>query len=244
MARTRKLRRRRGPSSRRSRNRRSRTRRNRRRSSLAPRPRSLGQLFPDRLLVKMRYTVPNFYASNLGNYSETVMRGNNVYDPEVAVGGHQPMGYDNFAGVYDFYYVHGARCSAAHFNLANNANNPVRIYIIANEDPVSVPAAYTQTEIDENVRNKISWTSGILNQQDWNYRGLYRSTKRMLAAPGRTSYDAQGSTSGSVTPAQEWYFHVVVYTINGANFSLSTNQISIRMTYWVEFSQRSMQFAS
>lgn len=216
----------------------------RKRRSLVPRPRSIGQIFPDRLRVKMVYTVPAFYCSSSSNTSETVMRGNNVYDPEYATGGHQPMGYDNFASAYRNYYVSSSKCSAAMFNLGNAANNPTRMYIICTTDAANLIGTYTETEIDENIRNKIKWTSGILNQQDWGYRAMWRSTKAMLSAPGRTSIEAMGATDGSTGPSDVFFFHIIAFTVNGQNFTLSTNQICIRMTYWVEFSERLFQHSN
>ncbi len=70
--------------------------------------RSVRQIVPDRLRTTLCYTavIPYSGSPTAGN----VFVGNSLYDPEFAVGGNQPVGYDQLSALYYRYRVLGSRC--------------------------------------------------------------------------------------------------------------------------------------
>lgn len=60
--------------------------------------------------IKMRYCMNDVLAPGANSTDYVDIAANGLYDPEVAVGGHQPFGFDNYVGVfYDHYTVVGAK---------------------------------------------------------------------------------------------------------------------------------------
>lgn len=60
--------------------------------------------------------------SAIGNATYT-WRMNGIHDVDFAVGGHQPMGYDQMAAVYNRYKVNGARMTATCINTADTTSS-------------------------------------------------------------------------------------------------------------------------
>lgn len=66
--------------------------------------------FPTSIRTKLRYTEKQDYTlASTSLTSHIAWRGNNMRDPYVPVGGHQPRGYDQFMLTYGKYTVHGAK---------------------------------------------------------------------------------------------------------------------------------------
>lgn len=82
----------------------SRRRPSRRRRSLT----RFAGAFPTRLLVKLKYSqIGNLSFSGTAVLSTAQFRCNSIYDPDYTGGGHQPMGRDQYAGIYLRYRVVG-----------------------------------------------------------------------------------------------------------------------------------------
>lgn len=77
---------------------------------------SLGTLIPDRTLVRLKYaTDQNLLVPSLAtgpNLGYAIFACNDVFDPEYATGGHQPMGYDELKTFYRRFTVLGCRIQA------------------------------------------------------------------------------------------------------------------------------------
>lgn len=67
--------------------------------------------FPKNKYVMMRYVTRFAGDLSTGNQIQVVYRANSINDPEFALGGHQPMGYDQWEQFYSSYTVTGAKCT-------------------------------------------------------------------------------------------------------------------------------------
>lgn len=105
----------------------------RRRYSRVPRPVLSG--FPTKKLVKLRYvdTGINLDAP-AGGMAYTVYRANSVYDPYQLTGGHQPMGYDQWAEIYNKYTVIGSKCTMIFHPTAASNLTPGRFGLMISSD--------------------------------------------------------------------------------------------------------------
>jgi hypothetical protein len=88
----------------------------RRRKVNIPRP-----LFSRNKLVSLRYVWQGALDASSGGLASKQFYLNGLYDPEVAVGGHQPRGFDQLMAAYGRYTVVGAK--AQMINLNNDASN-------------------------------------------------------------------------------------------------------------------------
>lgn len=68
--------------------------------------------FPKTTMVKLRY-VDTFQLDPVqGLIAKANFSANNLFDPTVALGGHQPYMFDTWASLYNHYTVVGSKCSA------------------------------------------------------------------------------------------------------------------------------------
>ena len=68
--------------------------------------------FPTNIRTTLRYsTLRTFSLSSNTSSTLHVFSANNMRDPDVSGGGHQPRGFDEFMARYGSYTVHGASCS-------------------------------------------------------------------------------------------------------------------------------------
>jgi hypothetical protein len=99
-------------------------RRRRRKPSTKPRMLSLGPTYPNGIIAKHKYTEATVLQ---GSYTQTDMpstamysfRCANMFDPDRAAGGHQPLFYDEMAVIYNQYRVLGAKCKIRFVNLSD-----------------------------------------------------------------------------------------------------------------------------
>lgn len=74
-------------------------------------PRSLA-LLPKRHIAKLKY-VETFVLDPISlGIADTLFKANGLYDPYVAVGGHQPLGFDQMMSLYKRFFVLGCKVSA------------------------------------------------------------------------------------------------------------------------------------
>lgn len=99
------------------------------------------QPFPANKTVTLKYVVGYYLAPGVGNaIPYAVFRANSIYDPEYAVGGHRPLGTDQWNVWYQQYVVTGAKITVKPV-LAIAAEQPVAqsppgVYgIILSRDP-------------------------------------------------------------------------------------------------------------
>jgi len=90
-------------------------------------------------LTNMRYTTPINLSSSTGGLANIQFNANDLYDPEVATGGHQPMGYDTMSSLFNHYVVVGAKIS---IQLSRNSGTSPIITGIYLGDDTNFPYSY------------------------------------------------------------------------------------------------------
>ncbi len=83
-----------------------------------PIPRQL-KLVPPRMRAKLIYQVQRLVTSS-DTLQTKEYRGNSIFDPEVAVGGQQPRGFDEYAVLYSKYYVVGSSITVTSKTIAGS----------------------------------------------------------------------------------------------------------------------------
>lgn len=93
-------------------------------------------------IVKLRYVSQTTINAGVGNIASHVIRANGLYDPTVAVGGHQPLGFDEWSQLYSNYTVIGSRCKVTASTGATTSNYgpPAMIGIMLSSD-TSLPTS-------------------------------------------------------------------------------------------------------
>jgi len=95
--------------------------------------------FPNRKLVKLRY-VENQLSMDptTANFDSYAFRANSVFDPDVQLGGHNPMGFNQWAAIYRKYTVLGAKISMQYTPTATGNTAPGFFGILLANSPTDI----------------------------------------------------------------------------------------------------------
>lgn len=192
-----------------------------------------GQPFPQRFITKLRY-VSDAINVVTGSCYDRVIRGNNLYDPDFTGTGHQPMGFDQFATLYNTYRVLGAKITARLVPRdATAGSQNIFFGLIPNLSSTSLSSS-TYSALREQPFSK------------FNFRTLYQGSstiKKYISTSQiegvRKSVVRADDKYASLTttgPTMEWYWHVVCGTMDGS----STNNFTMyfEVDYYVAFEGR------
>ena len=191
-----------------------------------------------------------------GNIGYVFFRGNDLVDPDYAIGGAQATNQRNNQGLSNFYnkfYVKGSkfRCHIEAF-AANNTDfqtcigccGPVFEDNTTLTDPPTMPTTISVNTVKTIIgqqpffKQKPFWIITNTQQCKRNYVNLkqkYKSTRFMVGK----KFDEQllyGTTGASgSSPLMQWFWCIGVY--NGTSFS-QTFQINVSIKYWVRYFDR------
>lgn len=115
--------------------------------------------FPKNKVVSMRYVDQINLDPGVGSLSYYQYRANSIYDPDNGVGGHQPLGRDQWYNFYNQYTVIGAKIKAQYLYSGVNANKGQAIGIYLSDD-TTVPT--TATEIMEQGRGSYKAMAAVV----------------------------------------------------------------------------------
>jgi len=95
--------------------------------------------FPNNKVVRMRYV--QFKSLNLttitGGFDGFYMSANGIHDPDTQVGGHQPMGHDQWEQFYNAYTVIGSKIKCTYSSFDNVVSQPIIVGISLEDDVTS-----------------------------------------------------------------------------------------------------------
>lgn len=185
--------------------------------------------FPDKLRTKLRYN--EYIALNPGATTAATAsyRLNGMLDPTVAVGGHQPLGFDNYMGVYGRFQV--LKCKIK-FTLVNASDNHIVIGFVIADSTQTVPTVpNTLLELGKNCIYRICHGSGASLQYVHFVQGTYDIAKELGLALGDDTL--RGNLSND--PGSQLYGTVFVATIDGGD--LTAQGTYVELEYDVVFDQ-------
>lgn len=187
---------------------------------------------PDERHVKLRYRVS--VSSTTSAYGEVIIRGNGCYDPEHAVGGDQPMWYDQYAAMYRRYQCYKATISV---ETTQRTAATEAAFIVTGIYPLSESSTTTNLDTAIERQRSVHKTMGpntggpnvVTNKLTATTREIY-GIPEMLA-----KYEDGYSSTIASLPYREWYFHVFFGTQDGVT---SANiYLNIVVDYTVRFFQ-------
>lgn len=164
-------------------------------------------------------------------------RPNSIFDPNYTDGGHQPLGRDLIAGVYQHYRVLKAefKCSFSPSGRRAADNVYVHSYILG--DLVGTGATVTPTDVEllgECKRGRCWLVASENTVSSWErtiYPGLLDET---IDTNGVTDQAQQSMwTPVGANPAEEQYYTIMLNT-NGAN-EVCYVSVLVQITYTVQF---------
>jgi len=156
--------------------------------------------------------------------AQQVFRCGSVYDPDYSVGGHQAMGFDAWAGVYNHYTVLSSRIVATFVPTSSAYPYMVGIYGPSDDSTVPTDAAL----MIENKRCKAK-----LLGTDLSARYTTGMSYNRKAFFGASLDNAATSSSVTTNPAEEAFFTLYCQSMNVVN--TTTVVVQYKVVYTVRF---------
>jgi len=150
-----------------------------------------------------------------------------MFDPNPAVGGHQPMHFDNMSAIYDHYTVIGSMCK---FTFIPTTASPPASYVGSFIDDDSTMAATSINNVMEQTTGKFKALAVGCNEpytivQKW-------SAKKFFSSDPEANNSLQGTAAAN--PTEQSYF-VACAQANGASTCAFTVTAEIMyIAIWAE----------
>lgn len=184
-------------------------RRKRARRRYAPNPRDLmistrGPV-PLSYKTKMRYATNGIIDAGVGTPANVLYRANDLYDPEQAVGGHQPLGFDQFVGtLYDHFTVLGSKITVDFVSADSTYLGGARCGINVTDDASGVVTTF------DTVVEQGGCAHGILTNMHG--QGRLRLTKTFSTKKFFNRADVKDCSelrgNAAASPTEQAYFNV------------------------------------
>jgi len=134
-------------------------------------------------------------------------RGNGAYDPDVALGGHQPLAYDQISSLYSKYKVHGSRMEISIMNNQDPGGIThlnKTITMVCYPSVRATPVSNGMTNLIEQPYAQRVQTSPVLTAgARKNLTMSYRTTSEVF---GQNTSDQDFAADVTANPVKEWYW--------------------------------------
>lgn len=166
--------------------------------------------FPKSKRVRMRYaTTATINPDGTGVPAWVSIRANGMFDPEVAVGGHQPMGFDQWMTVYDHFTVTESVISVRPLLRSATSGIP-GVYGVTLDDTAAFPYGTLSPLLESGLTNRHPKTYGLVEGigggADPMVRKAFRARKFFGTRAVVGEDELKGSASGD--PTEQAYFHI------------------------------------
>ena len=180
--------------------------------------------------AKLRYNTSAQIASTSGLMAHHTMRANSLYDPDFTAVGHQPMGFDQWANLYNHYVVVGARLTVRFMNASGDASaNPPYYAGVMLTDQSSFPYSNSSAVVEsrKGISRMGAWLFPLRLTQNFSARGFYNLTDV------KDNFDRIGAAV-TASPAEEAFFQVWVQPVGSQTITLTAD---ITVEYICKFSE-------
>lgn len=187
--------------------------------------------FPDRMITKLEYRTSGIY-SVAGLPGVIDYNLNSIYDPEVALGGHQPLWTNQYQALYNKYRVFRCKYEIKMMALSTGGT-PARYVALSSAQPttalpVSVGAAWEQNRTANKVLpsgpDKVTTVRGNIS---------------MPKLQGQTVVEFKGDDGNdallTANPSNPAILRTIIESVNGNETQYTYD---IKLTYFVEFFDR------
>lgn len=185
---------------------------------------------PKTLTRKLQYTGSFTTTDASNNTGFVVIRGNSCYDPEYALGGNQPAGFDELMALYNRFSVKASSCEAVFFPASTSAGTQQNGFVAPVSDPSNISATSVIRDISV-IRNTATKPIGTVGGAIPVIKN-YSTTKAMT---GVSAKDGENQGDAASDPANEWY-----WVIGASQFQNAANAtgayVHYKIIYEVEFS--------
>lgn len=134
-----------------------------------------------------------------------------MFDPDVAAGGHQPLGFDQMTALYNSFYVESSSIEVDQITLNAGTNSAVaglgHVLVWADTNLSGASSWYNAHERCAAAGGKVRRWNSTYNYS-FSPLKLKASTKSILAR----GEDQDTSGSASADPTTQWYWHIELWS--------------------------------
>lgn len=190
--------------------------------------------FPDVFYTKLKYSFDKSLDTAINPVAGSIFTANDLFDPDSALGGQQPMGFDQYATIYNNYIVYACAADVTFLNQNTGANALALLWWQPAQDG-TIPAVPTSSE---QARERSYVTKTYVNTANAGgaIRRLksYMTTKKMFGLKrldiSNTAYIHFTDQGGINT--QRWFLYVLNGRVGGSSTIL---EACGTLTFYVRF---------
>jgi len=167
-------------------------------------------------------------------------RANDLYDPDYAIGGHQPAGFDQLMAQYYHFTVLHSHIAVELLDTIENINTPLTLFV----EEAAGQLAATYAAGGANGLMEITPRSQSMLLTNCNYLASSRTISQSLDMSKvfhKTPASMIGDTpySGDVghSPVEDVYFALAYFHPKGTAVNYSDASVRITLTYYAVFSE-------
>lgn len=177
--------------------------------------------------VKMVYGEAYRFQTAVSAFQDQLFRGNSVFDPDYTGVGHQPLGHDQWQGLYGKYRVRASKIEIWYIPMLTAVPNQIVCYpSIDNAGPTS------NTDTFESPLAKIAYMTGMTGQ-GVGYMSNYATSEQMFGDK-ELAKDQDAAAAFGSNPSKVWYWHVYGISPGITNIDF---RCTVRITYYVDLFQ-------
>ena len=165
--------------------------------------------------------------STAGAMQTKIVRANDIFDPDYTGTGHQPMGFDQWAVLYNHFVVLGSKVTCR-FVLDADENDPAYVGVYISDDTTT-----PYTDASECIESKKGQTKILARPDKAGHVTATYSAKRFYNVTDvKDNVDRLGSTV-TASPTEQALFH---YWLQGVNETIN-GDVDVTIEYIVMFSE-------
>lgn len=177
--------------------------------------------------ARLRYSDTVSITSSAGGLGFYKFRANSVFDPDFDSTGHQPMGFDQWAQLYNHYIVVGAKITIK--SLAGTLSSAAAIGCYISDD-TSLP----YTSLDGFIEAKRgSWRTMSFQRTAISLYTNFSTKKFFNVTDVKDNFDRLGALVGE-NPSESAFFNIYYVDLNGDTTSVNA---MVTIDYIVDFSE-------
>lgn len=166
------------------------------------------------MIATLRYVTTAVQTEAITGWTEYVMRANSIFDPDVTAAGHQPLGHDQIANLYQLYKVRASTITV--WAVQNQSSQPVAVYLAPAEGSAGIGVTCAEYPGAQNV---------LVSQDTAGPNSMkLKSTvdiRKYSGNKGQPFDDNYGASMGA-NPQDEVFWHIVAQNaIGGASVDVT-----------------------
>lgn len=185
-------------------------------------------LAPDAMYTVLKWSNTYQLAAAPGN--RLVIRGNSLFDPGFTTGSTQPVGFDQWAAIYNFYRVLWSKITVSYVGRTSATDNQlISVYPSLSSNPFTT--SYDANASQAYGKSKI-YQAG---NSEPIYLSIYMTTKKIYG--DRSDNDAVYQAATTTNPSSPWYWVCDIVQFSGGNAD-TTSYIKVDVSYGARFEGR------